>query len=75
MGLKAGLLGVARSKQGPCVALHCCWPSVAAVATKKHSVFSYYLEKWFFLTYVHKASEQEKRGVHAELIFAATDTF
>ena len=35
MGLKAGLLGVVGGKLGPCVALHCCWPSLAAVRDQK----------------------------------------
>ena len=39
MGLKAGLLEVAGGKLGPCVALHCCWPSLAAERAQQHERF------------------------------------
>ena len=42
MGLKAGLLGPARSKLGPCVALHCCWPYWQLCAATDSFFFTHY---------------------------------
>ena len=82
MGLKAGLLEAVGGKLGPCVALYCYWPSLAAEGDQKRRFFSYYLENGFlhgfFFASVYMLFLKCKAflaGVKAEVFFASALTF
>ena len=82
MGLKAGLLEAVGGKLGPCVALYCYWPSLAAEGDQKGRFFSYFLENGFlhgfFFVSVYILFLQYKpflAGVKAEVFFASALTF
>ena len=82
MGLKAGLLEAVGGKLGPCVALYCCWTTVAAEGDQKRRFFSYSLENGFlhgfFFASVYISFLELKpflAGVKAEVFFASALTF
>ena len=82
MGLKAGLLEAVGGKLGPCVALYCCWTTVAAEGDQTRRFFSYYLENGFlhgfFFASVYILFLKDNpflAGAKAEVFFASALTF
>ena len=69
-------------KLGPCVALYCYWPSLAAEGDQKRRFFSYYLENGFLHGFFFASvyilfliGNPFLAGVKAEVFFASALTF
>ena len=77
MAAKAGLLEAVGGKLGLCVALYCCWPSLAACATKEADFLAILSKNGFsYVCFTYRGSGQTSSpGVQAEMIFRRCRTF